>query len=298
MKWSHDVVRVLALQCESREDFRRKYLGAYKWAARNELMDRMCSHMQPKFEWALESVAAEAAQYSTRSEFMRGSSSAYQWWTRNGKPAGVCDHMEWLKQPLDEKSVRAKAMQYESRHQFLLESPGAYRWALRAGILDDACKHMQPLNASVTMQEARAAASKCRTRSEFRYKNLRCYAWALRVGVLDDLCGHMKPGSTASDYDVVYMLAPEGMPMIRKVGVTSRRVGRRRVKCIEESLGAKCRVVHFHPRPDALQVERTLLRMGESVDLPACVSGRTEFRRYSDAELIACSAILEDNTTP
>lgn len=289
--WTIEKATDLALSCETRADFRRRHHGAYKWAYRNGLLDRVCEHMPPKFCWTLETVAAEAAQYNTRAEFMAGNSSAYQWWTRNGKPAGVCDHMELQKRRLSEAQVREDALRYESRNAFCLGHQGSYKWAIAHGILDDVCSHMKLLNAPVTLEEARAAASEHETRSAFQNHCPRCYAWAFRAGVLDEICAHMKPGDNVSDYNVVYLLAPEGMPFVRKVGVTSRRSGRSRVRAIEKSLGAKCKAT-LVPRDDALSVEREVLRMGKSVDLPPTVEGRTEFRRFTDAELIAAAEMI------
>lgn len=289
-KWTKEIVARIAIKYKNREQFRRDDCGAYKWAYRNNLMDEVCAHMDPQFRWGLETVRKEAAQYETRADFMRGSSSAYQWWVRNGKPGGVCDHMRLQKRALNEQTVREDAKQYGSRNAFCLGSPGSYNWANARGLLDDVCGHMVELNKPVSIDEARAAAAGCKTRGEFYHKQPRCYAWALRRGVLDQICGHMVAGDNVSDKNVLYIAAPEGMPLVRKIGITSARSGKSRIRAVEKSLGRRCKVEMF-PREDAADVERELLAMGSPVDLPAHVAGRTEFRRFSDAELIACETI-------
>lgn len=288
-KWTYDAVKSVALSCNTKSDFRKRFAGAEKWALRKGVYEEMCEHMKPQFRWTFETVEREAEKYDTRNEFHSGNPSAAQWAIRHNIMDYLFPHKFtfWCL-----SSVREKAKNYKTREEFRKHAPGAAQWAYRNGFWDDVCSHMKNAKAPVAMEEARDAAMACFTRSDFYYNYPRAYAWGLRERVLDDLCRHMPAGKTVSDKDCVYFWNPKGYPDVFKVGVTSQRLSDRRVSLVAREAGLDVDYAMFFRADNAPSIEQQILSIGKPYEFPHKFSGYTEFRHYSPEELNICFSIL------
>lgn len=282
MKWTINKAHTEALKFETRYDFQKGSTGAYKWAYRNNHLDKICQHMKPKFQWDFEGVKKESKKYNTRHEFFLGSSSAYQWACRNK----VIDQL--LPQSLthwDLDSVRDEAKKYSSREEFRVSAAGASQWAARNGYWEDVCAHMDHCNKPVTREEAKRAAESCLSRSEFYYNFPRCYAWALRNKCIDDICSHMTAGNTASDANVIYIWSPDGMSDVYKFGISSYRLADQRVKLVARAGGLSVEFCTIRKCDSARDIEKSLLRFGRPYEWPQSFDGSSEFRQLEPDEI-------------
>ena len=88
-----------------------------------------------------------------------------------------------------------------------------------------------------------------------------------------------------SDADAFYIWENVEDSGVYKVGITSERVGEKRIAQCTNSNGMKANIILIASVPNAREIERKALEMGESVDYSSEIDGYTEFRRYTDQEL-------------
>jgi hypothetical protein len=94
----------------------------------------------------------------------------------------------------------------------------------------------------------------------------------------------MDPVHRGTANDVVYIWRDAGTDL-HKVGVTSDRIGERRIGICGKHNGMDPRIVFMLKVDDARAVESKLLELGTDPELDSSIDGFTEFRRLTDAEL-------------
>jgi hypothetical protein len=93
-RWNLEGVMHCAMQCNSRGEFQDRFSGAYQWAAKQEKLDEVCSHMAPIYEsWNMEKIRAVAVQCETRWEFSKRFPGAYDHARDYGCLDEACSHM-------------------------------------------------------------------------------------------------------------------------------------------------------------------------------------------------------------
>lgn len=88
-----------------------------------------------------------------------------------------------------------------------------------------------------------------------------------------------------TDADVFYLWQNVMNKGVYKVGITSERCSDDRIENCAYRNGMKANIIFKLATPNAREIERKALQMGEPVDYPATIDGYTEFRRYTDKEL-------------
>jgi hypothetical protein len=87
-KWTYEKCKEVALLCESRSEFQKKYRGAYKFALRNNILNDVCNHMlykqKPNGYWTYERCKKESKKYIKKSHFKINNSGAYVSSRKNG----------------------------------------------------------------------------------------------------------------------------------------------------------------------------------------------------------------------
>jgi predicted nucleic acid-binding Zn-ribbon protein len=97
--------------------------------------------------------------------------------------------------------------------------------------------------------------------------------------------GCPKCSETASDANVFYLWANDDDPGVFKIGITSeRRDADRIIECTRKT-NLTPRIIMMLKTPNARDIERRALELGDDPRYPDTIDGYTEFRRYSDAEL-------------
>lgn len=103
--WTFELCHIEALKFDNRSDFQKKSGGAYDFAARNNWLDKICSHMnylrKPNNYWTFELIKLEALKYNKISDFMKKSSGAYESALKNDWLKEISLHMYKINKPND-----------------------------------------------------------------------------------------------------------------------------------------------------------------------------------------------------
>jgi len=97
--WTKERCHEVALTCNSRTEFQKKYRGAYSSAHRNGWIDKICSHMEfiikkPPGYWTKERCHEVALTCNSRFEFQKKYRGAYNLARKNGWLNEICSHMK------------------------------------------------------------------------------------------------------------------------------------------------------------------------------------------------------------
>lgn len=89
----------------------------------------------------------------------------------------------------------------------------------------------------------------------------------------------------ASDANVFYIWASSEDAGVYKVGITSERCAEERIATCSRKHDVDANIILMASVPNAREIERKALQIGEEVDYSSKIDGYTEFRRYTDQEL-------------
>ncbi len=296
-KLTYDVVMEKAKEFTTTGAFRAKYGGYMAWARRNGHVESITAHMkkgrQPK--WTTPMLKIEADKYNTRRAFQDGSKGAYLHALANGKLDSLCTHMTTNRKNWDEKSCRDTALKFTIKEEFSKAYRGAFTYALRNGILDDVCSHMTPLRVNWTTPQLYEEAKKYTNRSAFRYGNYTAYSAAQRRGILQHICAHMPYHDSSTDDDCLYIwkLVDEYFNGVQlyKIGVTSVRLGSKRIEICANSGGFEYDIIIMKEVPKASVYEKEFLTYGANPKLKG-FEGATEVRALTDNEIDTILAMI------
>ena len=97
--WTIEKCKNVASKSKTRQQFYKKYSGAYMACLRNKWLNEVCAHMlnkvkMPNNYWTLERCSNEALKYDTKTEFQKGSGGSYRASLKNGWLVIICEHMK------------------------------------------------------------------------------------------------------------------------------------------------------------------------------------------------------------
>jgi hypothetical protein len=152
-KWDINKCQKEALKYKTRLEFQKLSHSAYRFALRNKLINKICTHMinitSPKKYWGESEAQEEALRYRTRTQFKKSAYSAYNFCLKNNLLDTACLHM--IKKinkniPINEKWSRElcklEALKYNTKKDFYTNSQNAYRFSIRKNFLNEICGHM------------------------------------------------------------------------------------------------------------------------------------------------------------
>lgn len=241
-------------------------------------------------KWTLEKLVEEASKYGCMKDFRKGSEGAYKAYISQGKPNEVLRMFPDTRSYWTLESAKEEALKYNTRWDFQCSSAGAYRFLWKLGELDDVFGEYTTQtwdNKSVEL-----CAKLCSSRTEFKYNFPGAHKYAYQNGMLVDLFGETY-NTPECDYDVIYVWKPIGIPDVYKIGVTSERLGDRRVKYVCRKSGLKCDWCKFIYTNAAKKLEQDILSSFAPYQFENPFSGSTEFRYIPDIEKVLES--LEGN---
>ena len=94
--WSPELVAQEALKYHSRGEFSKYASGAYGYAKSKNILDKICSHMNPiLIKWTKEMVVLEVSKYSTHKEFRLNSPKAYEAAKHNNWFDEISSHLKF-----------------------------------------------------------------------------------------------------------------------------------------------------------------------------------------------------------
>lgn len=245
------------------------------------------SKRKPRGYWTLERCMEDAAQYGARLEWSKSNRRAYAAAQRNGWLDQCCANMSGGQFLWAPESCAEDAAKYSSRREWSLKGSGAYNAAIRLGCLDACCAHMDSPHKPRgywTLERCMADAARYSSRIDWQSASRPAYSAAKRKGWIDQCCKHMEALHVGTANDVVYIWRDADSDL-HKVGVTSDRIGERRIGVCSSHNDMDPRIVFMLKVADARAVESKLLELGTDPELDSSIDGYTEFRRLTDAEL-------------
>jgi hypothetical protein len=153
-----------------------------------------------------------------------------------------------------------------NRNEFRLKDYLSYRLSFESGWLDEWFPHKGKTKILKWTEEVlREEAYKYRTKNSFKWGNWNAYHQARKRPYFDDICAHMTTISK-SDEDVLYVLKTDqyfdGLP-VYKMGITSRRCGKRRVSELKCHSGFEITIEVWLETPYAREIEKEALMYGK-----------------------------------
>lgn len=244
LKWTKEALQVEALKYTRRIDFSRNSGGAYTTARNMKILNEICVHMAtPPSFWNIFTIYNEALKFKTRGEFQKGS-SAYQTAIRNNLLDKVCSHMS--------KPATAKKTNNEFIYTVIKEAPDY-----------------------VTLEAYKGMNTK------ILFKHLTCnYEWKTAPSNFINNRSRCPRCMKGSDNDVVYLWQVDNTTTY-KIGITSKRLGLKRIKQVAFAMNVKHTLLMYVETVKALEIENKILNM--YVNCPLNIeatheSGRSEFR--------------------
>lgn len=196
--WTLEELEHEAMKYNCRTDFKAHSSSAYKYAKKNDLLDKICREMKPShnnYKYSLEDLKCEALKYQTRRDFRNNSPKFYDSAKRRKILDEICAHMAtvdsiyWTKE-----RCRERAMLYQTKMEFKHNDGSAYTTSVREGWLDEICTHMHSPEPKRkwTYEKLKETASLYKTRKEFKENDYSAYTTVVREKVIDDICTHME----------------------------------------------------------------------------------------------------------
>lgn len=291
-KWTVETLRALVAEVNpvSRSAFKSAHSGAYKSASQQGVLFDIGLPDSAHDTHTLESIQAlvAAQKPESRFEFKRAHASAYAtartngWLPLLGLPPTRC-------KPHTQESVRALVASSSpaTRTEFQLAFPGVYSAAHDNGWLDD-IGLPSPLRVARTLEDIKTAVASYspETRIDFQKNRPREYDAAARNGWLERI-GLPPVDYKAPDANVFYVCRLLGRYADEyrfKVGITSKRRGKARIREWEKAMGVTSELVYRTEVRDGRSLERFALSLGRKVnDMEG--DGCTEVREYNGDDL-------------
>ncbi len=298
----------MALKYKSKMEWRDADKSAYDTAAKRDIFAACCSHM-PKWakkesKWNLESIKAQSNRFKTKSEWQKCHYASYVAAQKMGLidlcsahtvPAPRSDRI-WTREAL-----LKDALKYPNKVEWAKNNKAAIKAARQYGHYQECVSHMVALkrpNGHWNYDTAKSSAAAFNSRKEWETNCSGAYCWAQEKGLIDELCTHMefKP---PSENNVIYIWKAErelfNGESVYKIGMTSARLGKRRIKKVEKDSKFKATVIALvQVSGRATLVERKLLALGQDPKYMA-FDGSTEFRALSDEQLQQALDILNQH---
>ena len=178
-KWTYELAKAEARKYETRTQFQDMAGGCYMYALKNEILDKICTHMViHKKSWTQEKCIAVAEKYEYYSDFRKNENDAYLISLRRGwinKIKSILkesSHKNILKKSKrnNKENTFKEARKYKTKNEFREKSRSAYEACYRNGWVTEACCHMS------TPKKEKRVWSKEECLAEIKkYENKRVY---------------------------------------------------------------------------------------------------------------------------
>jgi hypothetical protein len=227
-----------------------------------------------------------AKKCKSRSEFLKKYPKQYTACARRGLLDKAFDGVKKLwEEKWDSHTIALAAKKCDRRIDFYNTFPAAANKAKQLGILDKVCSHMTP-EFCWDIDSVMKVAINCKTISEFKHKNRGAYAWVKNNDDDNIVFANMEKTRHSCNNMVYFWLSDmrfNGLP-IYKIGITSERLGDRRIKEVAMQAGIKAEIIQLTKvSVKATIVEKELKKIGTNPKLEK-FDGSTEFRAMNDEE--------------
>lgn len=188
----------------------------------------------------------------------------------------------------------------KNRKEFKTRFPRLYGAAYKRDIVQKICSHMPAARTAPKWTFCRVynLARSYSTQGEFISKHAGALDYALNKGFWSHVSAHME--RLNSDYDAVYIWGFwRDDVLICKVGVTSERLGMKRIDSVSRKSGLPVEFCIVAKSGCALDAEKELKIVGQKEPLNG-FNGSSEFRRFSNQDLTKAYEVIygyADGTT-
>jgi len=302
ISWTDEMLRTEALKHNTKTDFTRAYPGVFNVARKRGVWDEICSHMESGLvlsatKWTDEEIFQEALKHSSISEFQI--TPAGRAARRRKLMTQACAHMIKVYKYWTDEDLAAEARKYGTRSEFNENSPNARAAAQARDLMDSICSHMEVKHETWTEAKVRERSAEFAYRSEFERGLSGAYKFAKQHGILEDVCAHMEY-RPSSDDDAIYIWRAAGGnskfngKLVYKVGITSARLGERRVHKVARDHGFVAEIIVLaRVSCRAHELEQLILQtLGDDPNYLEG-DGRTEFRALDDLELAESIELIQ-----
>lgn len=238
-------------------------------------------------KWSMEIAINKSKKYNSRKDFRLCENGAYQYLLRKKLTHLLKFEKEVKKHRLPDWEVYCAAKKSMTRTEFSQKFPSEYSAFMKRKHIDRSLvNHMKPsaTGRRWTFDLIKKYADKCVSKQEFREQYPKAYDAAIRHRFLRGL--DFKESSKTSDYDTFYIWKSnheeDGMFLV-KIGVTSKRLGHKRIRHVENKSGYKATDIFMVCTKDAKLIERDVLKKHKRQILDV-FSGSTEFRYVTAKE--------------
>lgn len=194
--WEYENAKEMASKCKTKEEFRKKFGGAWNAAVRNKWLTEWFGKYDamPNGYWTKEKCIEEGKKHRTRSEFAKAKGAAYDIARVNGWLDEM--HFEETRKPCGYWTYdrcKEEAKKHHTQTSFKEDCSSAYNVAYANGWLKEYTwfeEGKKPNGYWHVYEHCKEAASKCRTKSEFSRKHYAGWDWSKRNGWLDEFFPH------------------------------------------------------------------------------------------------------------
>lgn len=245
--------------------------------------------------WTVEKALQESKRFETRKEFRIKEPSAYAYLVKKKASYLLSFNYELKRHSLSDWDVLCALKSSKSRSEFRSKRPREYSAYCKRDHLKrlGADSHLPKSKTSKKWnhQNVKILAKRYKSISVFAKENSGAYSYAYENGIVKDISMHMD--RPKSNFNVCYMWIADVIDerFIVKVGVTSKRLGMRRIKYVSLKSGYTPLESWSKETNNALKIESKLKGLGVSAKLGG-FSGSSEFFIYTKNELETAKEIL------
>lgn len=196
MDLTKEKCKELALMCQTRTEFHRRFGSAVKVSKKNGWYEEICIHMpSPIHQYTKEECSAEARKYNKRGDFQKYSHRHYQAALRKRWLDEICGHMTgrvkrtsgWWE---DINHCKETALLYDDLKKLRKEEKGCYESIYKHGWQEECLNHIK-VRRRYTEQDIAEIASIYDDYYSFRENYPNLCAIAISRGIIDRICSHM-----------------------------------------------------------------------------------------------------------
>ena len=277
--WTLDRCKKSWRKCNTITEFIEKSSAAYTAVQRHGWLNEMRSDFPDAQNqagyWTLEACRKAWSSCSTISEFVAKNGAAYSAIKKNGWLKEMRKCLESKRVPIGYWTLkRCKELwgTCESIADFMKKHPASYSAVCRKGWIVKMRKDFPDArvpNGYWTLPKCRKAWRSCSTITEFVEKFSAAYTVCKRSGWLDKMRRELPPDYRYTSNDIVYLwksgLVQNKRP-IYKIGVTSKRRGRKRIELVSKKHGTTHTILRYEECVDAIAIENAVLDVATPVN--------------------------------
>ena len=277
--WTLERCRDAWRTCRTITEFLKKHSAAYSAVQDKGWLDQMRTDFPDAQKnggyWTLETCSEAWKTCSTIKEFATKHGAAYQAVKKNGWLKEMREYLESKRVPdgyWTMKRCKELWLTCESIADFMKNHPAAYSAVSKKGWIAKMRKDFPDArvpNGYWTRVKCRRAWRSCSTITEFVEKYSAAYTVCKRSGWLDEMRSELPPDYRYTSNDIVYLWKTgllESRKPIYKIGVTSKRRGKKRIEQVAKKHRTTHSIIRFEECVDAIAIENAVLDVAAPVN--------------------------------